>query len=288
MCSLYKTLFFIFTLNVIGCGGSETPSASVNTETGSHQYPTSPDSSASGLDGDDSAGIAEADRNPVGDDATFKASFVPVFSTSVHQYEVTDGVIGKDTMYTDELLTFPETDYFYFQDNRYLVYDLIREGKAKKRSELRQYPEWRVANENVMKGTLRLESSVLNEYTWMQLHRKASYTVKPPLRLTWAKAQSIDGKLYEDYLVAVFYHDSGGYKKVPLMPRPQADMTTEVRAYNHQVFITINDNLMHVENVADWGDYRCYFKAGLYLSGSEPAEGQARVGMSSLTFTIAR
>lgn len=292
MCSLYKTLFFIFTLNVIGCGGAETPSASSSTDSGSSKYPTSTDSSkesdgsGSGQDGGDSAGSSDTSGSPVVDEASFKESFVPVFSTSVHQYEVTDGVIGKDTMYSDELLTFPETDYFYFLDNNYLVYDLTREGKAKKRSELRQYPEWRVANENVMKGTLRLESSALNEYTWMQLHRKESYSVKPPLRLTWAKAQSIDGKVYQDYLVAVFYHEGSGYKKVPLMPRPEGDMTAELRAYNHQVFITINDSLLHVENVAGWGDYNCYFKAGLYLSGSAAAEGQARVGMSSLEFNI--
>lgn len=293
MCSLYKTLFFIFTLNVIGCGGSDTPAATTNPDNGSSSFDTSTDIGKGSIDGSGSveAGSSgsteqpQIENDPVQDSASLKQSFVPSFSTSVHQYEVTDGVIGKQTMYTDELLTFPETEYFYFKDN-YLVYDLTREGKPKKRSELRQYPEWSVANENSMKGTLRLESSPLNEYTWMQLHRKESYSVKPPLRLTWAKAQSIGGKVYQDYLVAVFYHENGGYKKVPLMPRPDGDMVAELRAYNHQVFITINGSLLHVENVADWGDYDCYFKAGLYLSGSDSAEGQARVGMSSLAFDI--
>ncbi|MCK0152140.1 polysaccharide lyase family 7 protein [Alcanivorax sp. S6407] len=290
MCSLYKTLVFIFTLNVIGCGGSDTPSAITEKDTGS-SYDTSTeisketDSGGDSLDTGSETGSTSETEAPVFDLKSFKESFIPSFSASVLQYEVTDGVIGKETTGTDELLKFPETDYFYFKD-QYLVYDLTREGKPKKRSELRQYPEWSVANENSMKGTLRLESSPLNEYTWMQLHRKEYYSVKPPLRLTWAKSQSIGGKVYTDYLVAVFYHEDGGYKKVPLMPRPDGDMVAELRAYNHQVFITINDTLLHVENVSDWGDYNCYFKAGLYLSGSTAAEGQARVGMSSLEFNI--
>lgn len=289
MCSLYKTLVFIFTLNVIGCGGAETPTAVSEPESGTGSYEVGKETgSGSSESGDQETIISEETQS--GEDSSsgkvgLKESFVPPFSTSVHQYEVTDGVIGKKTIYTDELLTFPEKDYFYFQDN-YLVYDLTREGKAKKRSELRQYPEWNVANENMMKGTLRLEASPLNEYTWMQLHRKESYSVKPPLRLTWAKSQSIDGKVYKDYLVAVIYHEKTGYKKVPLMPRPSGDMVAELRAYNHQVFITINDTLLHVENVSDWGGYKCYFKAGLYLSGSEAAEGQARVGMANLEYSI--
>ena len=143
-----------------------------------------------------------------------------------------------------------------------------------------------MANENTMTATMRLESSPINEYTWMQLHRKESYSVKPPLRLTWAKAQSIDGKVYEDYLVAVFYHEDSGYRKIPLMPRPDGDMVAELRAYNHQVFITINNTLVHVENVSGWADYNCYFKAGLYLSGSKEAQGQARVGMTDIDFSI--
>ena len=290
MCSLYKTLVFIFTLNVIGCGGSDIPSATSDADGGSAPIESSTgsgkDSGDTGsLEGGDSGQTAGGTESTEQDARSFKESFIPPFSTSVHQYEVTDGVTGKDTMDTDELLTFPETDYFYFQDD-YLVYDLTREGKPKKRSELRQYPEWRVANENVMKGTIRLSDSPLNEYTWMQLHRKESYSVKPPLRLTWAKAQSIDGKVYEDYLVAVFYHESTGYKKVPLMPRPEGEMVAELRTYNHQVFITLNGTLLHVENVSDWGSYACYFKAGLYLSGSDAVEGQAKVGMTALSFAI--
>lgn len=289
MCSLYKTLVFIFTLNVIGCGGTETPTAVSAPEGGAGSYEVGKESDSGSVAGaDQDTSNTEGSQN--GEDSSsskvgLKESFVPPFSSSVHQFEVADGVIGKKTIYTDELLTFPETDYFYFQDD-YLVYDLTREGKPKKRSELRQYPEWSVANENVMKGTLRLEASPLNEYTWMQLHRKESYSVKPPLRLTWAKSQSIDGKVYKDYLVAVIYHEKTGYKKVPLMPRPPGDMVAELRAYNHQVFITINGTLLHVENVSDWGGYKCYFKAGLYLSGSEAAEGQARVGMASLEYSI--
>lgn len=290
MCSLYKTLVFIFTLNVIGCGGSDIPSAISESDSGNTSFVTS---SEEGKESGDSENLVDSPSQPdsgstdtpAADDKSFKDAFISPFSTSVHQYEVTDGVIGKETIYTDELLTFPETEYFYFQDNS-LVYDLTREGEPKKRSELRQYPEWGVANKNSMIGTLQLSSSPLNEYTWMQLHRKESYSTRPPLRLTWAKAQSIDGRVYQDYLVAVFYHENGGYKKVPLMPRPDGDMVAELRTYNHQVFITINGNLLHVENVADWAGYKCYFKAGLYLSGSEPAEGKAKVKMSALSFDI--
>lgn len=290
MCSIYKTLVFIFTLNVIGCGGSDTPSAVASPEkTGNYYEDASDSSKGAGGDSAPETGSSQVTQDntetevAVEPPKNLKESFVPSFSTSVHQYE--DGKVGKKTIYTDELLTFPETDFFYFKDG-YLVYDLTREGKSKKRSELRQYPEWSVANENSMKGTLRLGGSPLNEYTWMQLHRKEYYSVKPPLRLTWAKSQSIGGKVYNDYLIAVFYHEESGYKKVPLMPRPEGDMVAELRAYNHQVFITINDNLLHVENVAGWSGYNCYFKAGLYLSGSAAAEGQAKVGMSSLTFDI--
>lgn len=290
MCSLYKTLVFIFTLNLVSCGGTGTPTAlsedgSGSSYDGSTEISEDTQGNGSDLEEGDQDDNSSGNDSAVVDERDFKERFVPPFSTSVHQYEVTDGVTGKKTMDTEELLTFPETEYFYFSSD-YLLYDLTREGTPKKRSELRQYPEWRVANENIMKGTLNLEASALNEYTWMQLHRKELYSVKPPLRLTWAKAQSIGGEVYRDFLVAVFYHENGGYKKVPLMPRPDGDLVAEVRTYNHQVFITLNGTLLHVENVADWGDYRCYFKAGLYLSGSESAQGRARVGMSNLVFSI--
>ncbi|MZR61446.1 polysaccharide lyase family 7 protein [Alcanivorax sp. DP30] len=282
MCSLYKTLVFLFSFNLAACGAGSSgggeavsnPDAGSSSGTPEASYPKDSDSSAG-------AGGGESDSSgaPV---YQGKSSFDQAFSSSVLQYEVTDGTKQK-TLYSEELLEYPETDYFYFK-NAYLVFDLIREGKAKKRSELRQYPEWSIGDENTMTATLRLESSELNEYTWMQLHRKEKYSVKPPLRLTWAKAQRIDGKTYKDYLVAVFYHEGSGYHKVPLMPRPDGDFKAQVRANNHQVFISVNDSLMHVENVAGWANYNCYFKVGLYLSGSESAYGNTQVAVSALDF----
>lgn len=277
MCSLYKTFVFIFTLNVIGCGGSGDSPAAVSSE--NEQTSVAVTSPGYGKESQESVSSGSDSAQAAG-----KEKFAKPFSSSVLQYEVTDGKIGKVTTDSETLLTYPEMDYFYFENGN-VVFDLTREGSPKKRSELRQFPEWSVGGNHRMTAAMTLSDSTINEYTWMQLHRKEKTSVKPPLRLTWAKAQSIGGKVYKDYLVAVFYHEKGGYKKVPLMPRPDAEMTAELHAYNHQVFITLNGNLLHVENVSGWADYKCYFKAGLYLSGSAGAEGRARVGMSQLAYS---
>ena len=277
MCSLYKTFVFIFTLNVLGCGGGGGAPAVVSSD--NEESSVGVTSPAYGKETEETDAAENEESQASG-----KEKFADPFSSSVLQYEVTDGKTGKVTTDTETLLTYPEMEYFYFENDN-VVFDLTLQGKPKKRSELRQYPEWSVAGNHRMTATLRLSDSTINEYTWMQLHRKEKTSVKPPLRLTWAKAQSIGGKVYQDYLVAVFYHEKTGYKKVPLVPRTGQEIQAELRVYNHQVFISLNGNLVHVENVSDWADYKCYFKAGLYLSGSAAAEGRARVSMSQLAYS---
>ena len=276
MGSLYSIIMLILALSLAACGGGGGSAGTVS------PAPSGGDeSTGSGKAGEDEGG-EEASPEP-GPEGDFKAAFDGALESSVLQYEITDGS-AKKTHFSNELLAYPETAYFHFSDP-YMVFELERKGKAKARSELRQYPEWKIADENRMAATVKLEASSLNEYTWMQLHRKEPYSVKPPLRLTWAKAQTLDGKVYQDYLVAVFYHEDSGYHKVPLIPRPDGEMTAELRAYNHQVFIRLNGSLVHVENVAGWSSYHCYFKLGLYTSGSQPAHGQARVGVKQVEFS---
>ena len=212
------------------------------------------------------------------------AAFDDAFSTSDLQYEIGDEVVWHVTD-SETLLTYPEMAYFYFI-GPYLVFDLSRDGDKKKRAELRQYPEWRVRDSNSVHATMRLEASELDEFTWMQLQRKEDWRVKPPLRLTWEKQQEIDGETYRDYLVAVFYHDDEGYHKVPLIPRPDGDFDVAIYAHNHQVYIVLNDSLVHVENVAGWSHYQCYFKVGLYTSGNKADYGGARVGVRELHYQL--
>ena len=211
-------------------------------------------------------------------------AFDGALSSSNLQYEIGDEDVW-DVTGSDTLLTYPEMAYFYFI-GPYLVFDLYRDGHRKKRAELRQYPEWQVSDSNSVHATMRLEASKLDEFTWMQLQRKEDWQVKPPLRLTWEKQQEIDGKTYRDYLVAVFYHGDEGYHKVPLIPRPDGDFDVDLYAHNHQVYIVLNDSLVHVENVVGWSDYQCYFKVGLYTSGNKADYGGARVGVRELRYQL--
>ncbi|MCK0152141.1 polysaccharide lyase family 7 protein [Alcanivorax sp. S6407] len=211
------------------------------------------------------------------------ASFLgDALSYSELQYEVGDEKIWKVTS-SNTLHDDPQSHYYYRYSD-YQVFDVERSGKDKVRSELRQFPEWSVSGWRQMQAQVRLLETDLDEVTWMQLHRKSSSSVTPPLRLTLERRREHKGGVYKDYLFAVIHHKSSGYKRVPLGPRPDEDFQATIRVNNYQVQIGIDGTLVHVENVADWADYHCYFKVGLYASGGDADYGEAKMGVRELTF----
>ncbi|MZR61447.1 polysaccharide lyase family 7 protein [Alcanivorax sp. DP30] len=210
------------------------------------------------------------------------AAMEEALSQSELQYEVGNERIWE-VWDSDALLAYQEAPYYYSYYG-YQVFDLTRQGKEKKRAELRQSEEWSVAGTQELRATMRLESSSLDEFTWMQLHRKEDYSVKPPLRLVWVRDEWIAGGRYRDYLVAVFYHVGQGYTVLPLRERPSGDFSVRLVVSNYQVYVVINDQLLAVENVSAWSGYDCYFKLGLYTSGNSADYGQARVGVRELTY----
>ncbi|EKF75036.1 putative alginate lyase AlyVOB [Alcanivorax hongdengensis A-11-3] len=280
--SFFYQIILLGTCLTLGACGGGGGSGAVSEETPA--TPAAP-SSSTASSGNSTAGDKAPGSSATGevDNKTPKdiRRFDGALGQSVLQYTVGSNM---KTVYSDELLTHPQMKAFYFADQD-MVFTVTRDGKEKQRSELRQYPEWSVADRHRLDATVTLTGTALNEYTWMQLHRKASTSVKPPLRLTWAKNQVIDGVSYPDYLVAVFYHPDSGYHKVPLMPRQDGPMTVSLEAYNYQVFISLNGSLVHVENVSDWAGHNCYFKLGVYASGSEAAYGQATVRYQEAAFS---
>lgn len=217
---------------------------------------------------------------PVG--AVFAGFLGDAINNSELQYEVGDEAVWQ-VLSSDTLKKDPQTLYYYLYPG-YQVFEVARNGKQKVRAELRQFPEWSVADWRQMDARLRLPATDLDEVTWMQLHRKSSGSVTPPLRLTLEGRRELDGVMYEDYLFAVIHHKNSGYKRVPLGPRPDGDFQATLRANNHQIMIALNNTLVHVENVSDWADYDCYFKVGLYASGNDADYGEAKMGIKSLSY----
>jgi len=146
-----------------------------------------------------------------------------------------------------------------------------RNGTEQFRTELRHADEWPAAiGTNVMHIRLSISDSELNEYTWAQIHRKAAVSVPPPLRLTWDKQRSGIAQ----HLWAVVRRDSGSYERYDLGPRVEGFMDVRIELTDLTLTVTIDGTVRHSQTLADWAGYNtCYFKYGLYLTGSASSGG---------------
>ena len=140
------------------------------------------------------------------------------------------------------------------------------------RSELRHANEFPATGTSAMTYRVQISDSDLEEYTWGQIHLKASTSVPPPLRLSWDKSRSGQS----GHLWAVVRRDSGVYERHDLGARPTGFMDVTLSLDNLVLSVSIDGVVKHTQQLSDWAGYdRCYFKCGLYLSGSAAATGTA-------------
>lgn len=186
------------------------------------------------------------------------------------QYQL-EGDSSKSYKEGEDLIN---VDYgFYKQSEKTLQINLSRSGEQQTRVELRRYPNFTLSDESKIEVALKMSPSTLEEITFMQLHRKENYSVKPPVRVVKINNKSIGGVDYENYIVIVYYSENDGYSYYPI-----AEMGSDFNNYrleleNYELFFYINDSLVWSKNVYELKDYDLYHKTGAYLSGSKLSYG---------------
>lgn len=155
-------------------------------------------------------------------------------------------------------LTTSFSNKYFYMDKEHMTF------KAKgrnKRSELRQYKEWRTDTKTVMRmnATLKLGTfltSSMQGYTFMQIHGGEA----PLLRV--ALIDEKDGRT--DYLWAVVRSglSDDDVENYPLVPRPNGDFKCDISVYKNELQVFIKGRNVLRVNVSSWEKYSNYFKAG--------------------------
>jgi len=224
--------------------------------------------------------------------------FSDVLDQSVLQYTVASTPFSNEvfsgTKEDEKLVQFSNEDYFFLDNEEHMVFSLSRNQDAPPtRIELRQAAgEWSTSDKHIMQATLQLSDTEASEYTWMQLHRKSDQSVRPPLRLVWMNRKALNGRVFVDYLFAVFYQPAAedmqgynnSYKLVPLQARSDEYIDVELTAEQDWVSISIEGVVLHEENVSQWAAHKSYFKTGIYLSGGQNDAGQNAAGIVEVRF----
>lgn len=197
---------------------------------------------------------------------------------------------SRNTLTAEQLLAHPNLPYFYFNDAGNMVFRGERTAETNTyqfRTELRAFPEFSSANRSRMYGEMKLSSSTLNEYTFMQIHEKPpTGSVPPPLRLAWEASRTIGETTYTDHLFAVFHRGGSTYERIPLAARSDDWMAVEVLVEDGELYISIDGVQAHTETVTAWAGLDLYFKQGIYCTGSATAVGVATNEARALTLVV--
>lgn len=148
-------------------------------------------------------------------------------------------------------------EYFFPKDGG-MVFKVARN---KKRSELRQFNEWRTNTEKRIRmvGVVNFPTEFslsMQRYTFMQIHGHFA----PLIRI--AAIDRRKGK--NSYLWAVIrsglWHTD--VRSYPLVQRPQGHFKCESNVKMKQMLVLVNDTVVADIDVSSWENYRNYFKAG--------------------------
>lgn len=210
--------------------------------------------------------------------------FNDVLGNSQYQGDLVSGG-SRVTFEGSALLSKPNTEFFYFADDN-MHFHGVRDSSYQMRSEIRYASEWLPSNSGLMDIDIELSDSELTEYTFAQVHRKATTSVQPPLRITFDKNRTSGGVEYTDHLFAVVRRNNGAYERTPLIAKPTGVFNLKVEVTANVLTIKIDDVIVHTESVIDWDGYALYFKFGVYLTGSAESIGEINAVVHDVAITV--